>query len=151
MRRAVLLALPLIALLLIVTAAPAMADHCGAKATVRPASGPPGTVFVFRTNLGAASNLTLYRDGEAQRTVFLRGDGFVRYDIATGRGDLGSWLARAAVHGHDHCRGEATFTVVGAPDTSAAPPAPSPIAAVVLLVAGLIGFGLGALQVRVRR
>jgi hypothetical protein len=143
MRRASLLALPSFVLLLLVAAAPAVADHCGAKATVKPASGPPSTVFVFRTNLGAASDLTLSRNGVAERTVFLRGDGFVRYDITTAAGDQGTWRARAEVRGHEQCVGEANFTVIEAPDTSTLPGPPSPFVPSVLVLAGAIGLTLG--------
>jgi hypothetical protein len=66
------------------------ADHCGAAATVTPSSGPPGTTFVFRTNLGAPSMLRLYRDGTLVRSAALDGDGPVRFAIRTGAGDSGT-------------------------------------------------------------
>lgn len=52
------LLLPLVALLAIAPT-PVLADHCGAGATIAPSSGPPGTTFVFKTNLGAPSDLHL--------------------------------------------------------------------------------------------
>ena len=64
--------------------APASADHCGADATVSPASGPPGTTFVFRTNLGAPSELQVFRNERLVKVVPLDGQAFVRYRIRTG-------------------------------------------------------------------
>lgn len=110
---------PVIALLAI-SPTPALADHCGASATVSPSSGPPGTDFVFKTNLGAPSDLHLYRDGTLVRSVFLNDSDFVSYAIETGPGDAGSWRARAEVRGQTECAAEATF-MVGTPDTSTAP------------------------------
>ncbi len=95
------------------------ADHCGGVATISPSWGPPGTTFVFRTNLGAASDLSLYQDGRLVRTVYLRGSGFVRYAIRTTEADRGRWRARAEVRGHPECAAQATFTVGGAPETDA--------------------------------
>lgn len=98
--------------------APASADHCGAEATVSPASGPPGTTFVFRTNLGAPSELEVFRNERLVKVVPLDGDAFVRYRIRTGPGDAGAWRAHAAVVGRPDCVAEASFSVVGPPDTA---------------------------------
>lgn len=118
------LLLPLL-VVLAVAPSPVLADHCGAGATITPRSGPPGTTFVFRTNLGAPTDLHLYHDGTLVRSVFLDDSDFVRYAIKTGAGDAGSWRARAEARGFPDCAAEATFTVVGTPDTSTDPP-PSP-------------------------
>jgi hypothetical protein len=132
--------LPLLAMLaLAVGPAPALADHCGADATVTPASGPAGTTFVFSTDLGAPSDLSLYREGTLVRSVPLEAVGPVHYEIRTGAGDAGSWRARAVVRGSPACAAEASFTVVGTPDTSTdAPPAPRPLPWLLVLVAGAI-------------
>jgi hypothetical protein len=119
LRRLALL-VPVIALLAIAPT-PALADHCGAAATITPSSGPPGTHFVFETNLGAPSDLHLYRDSTLVRSVFLDDSDVVSYAIETGSGDAGSWRARAEVRGQTGCAAEATFTVVGTPDTSTEP------------------------------
>lgn len=99
-------------------AVPASADHCGADATVSPVSGPPGTTFVFRTNLGAPSQLQVFRDERLMKVISLDGHGFVRYRIRTGPGDAGTWRAHAAVVGRPDCVAEASFSVVGPPDTA---------------------------------
>ena len=119
LRRLALL-VPVIALLAIAPT-PALADHCGAAATITPSSGPPGTDFVFKTNLGAPSDLHLYRDSTLVRSVFLDDSDFVSFTIETGSGDAGSWRARAELRGQTECAAEATFTVVGTPDTSTEP------------------------------
>ncbi len=98
----------------------ASADHCGGAATISRSWGPPGTTFVFRTNLGASSDLSLYQDGRLVRTVYLPGNGFVRYAIRTSEADRGRWRARAEVRGHPECAAQASFTVSGAPETDAA-------------------------------
>lgn len=110
----------IVSLLVLGLASPpaAMADVCGASATIEPSSGPPGTTFMFRTNQGAPTNLYVYRDGKLVRTAKLAGDGFVFYQIRTSSGDAGQWRARAAVQGHEECYGEATFRVTNMPDTS---------------------------------
>ncbi|HEX5589688.1 MAG TPA: hypothetical protein VFX65_05310 [Candidatus Limnocylindrales bacterium] len=107
-----------IALLVLWLPGPALADHCGADATISPPTGPPGTTFVFRTNLGAPSDLRVYRNGRLVRDVYLAGDGFVRYRIRTVAGDTGDWRARAEVRGSPECAAEVSFTVIGPPDTS---------------------------------
>ncbi len=114
------LLLPLIVLLAIAPT-PVLADHCGAAATIMPSSGPPGTDFVFKTNLGAPSDLHLYRDGKLVRSVFLDDSDFVSYAIKTGPGDAGAWRARAEVRGFPDCAAEAAFTIVGTPETSTEP------------------------------
>jgi hypothetical protein len=130
----------LVLLALLLAPASAMADHCGAAATVTPASGPAGTEFVFETNLGAPSDLRLYRNGAEIRSAFLDDADFVTYVIATGPGDLGTWLARAEVRGDEECSAEATFIVAGPPDTSTAathaPPGAPPLLFVVLAGVG---------------
>lgn len=107
-------------LLAVSLAQPATADHCGYDATISPASGPAGTTFVFRTWLGATSDLRIYRDDVLVREVELR-QGAERYRIRTGPGDEGHWRARAEVQGRPDCAAEATFTVTGLPDTSTDP------------------------------
>jgi hypothetical protein len=138
-------ALALFALLLI---APShvLADHCGATGTITPSHGPPGTIFVFRTNLGAPSDLSLYRNGSPVRSVTLPGDGFVRYAIRTESGDEGTWRARAVVRGSPDCAAEVTFAVGGPPDTATASdrllpkqPGGAPVS-LILVAAGLAAF-----------
>ncbi len=104
-------------------AAPAstFADHCGAGATITPPSGPPGTTFVFSTNLGASSDLRVYRNEvQVQQAVF-EGTGAITYAILTSPGDSGQWRVRAEVRGQADCAADASFLVVGAPDTSTEP------------------------------
>ena len=98
------------------------ADHCGAGATISPSWGPPGTTFVFRTNVGAPSDLRLYHDGRLVRTVYLSGTRSVRYAIRTTEADRGRWRARAEVRGSPECAAQASFAVGGAPETDAAAP-----------------------------
>jgi hypothetical protein len=95
---------------------PVAADHCGAAATVLPASGPAGGAFVFRTNLGAQSDLRFYRNEQLVGEVFLAGDGFVEFAIQTHRGQDGEWRAQAQVRGRPDCAAEASFTVLPAGD-----------------------------------
>ena len=83
------------------------ADHCGSLATVSPSWGPPGTTFVFKTNLGSPSDLYLYRNGHLVKTDYLPGHGFIRYPITTKSGDLGSWRVRGEVRGTPNCAAEA--------------------------------------------
>jgi hypothetical protein len=120
------------------------ADHCGGAATVEPASGPIGTTFVFRTSLGATTNLYLYRGGTLVRTDTLAGDGSVTYRVRTGPGDAGRWRIRAAVQGGETCYGEARFRVTAIPDTSTAPAqpagAPWPLAGLAALAGVLLGL-----------
>jgi hypothetical protein len=140
--RRLVLVLSLLAVLALMPA-PVLADHCGADATVTPASGPAGTTFVFSTDLGAPSELSLYRDGTLVRSVSLDASGPVRYEIRTGTGDAGSWRARAEVRGSPGCAAEATFTVVGTPDTSTdAPPDSRPALWLAVLLAGAIASAL---------
>lgn len=142
-RRALLA--PMAALLLtIAVPMSVLADHCGGAATITPASGRPGTTFVFRTNLGAASDLRVYRNEDLVREVFLEGDGYVRYDIKTAAGDAGSWRARAEVRGQTECAAEVSFIVSGTPETSTSDPPISPTApaGLVALAAGVAAFGL---------
>jgi hypothetical protein len=106
------------ALLVLGVPAVVSADHCGAVGSITPVSGPPGTTFVFRTNLGAPSDLRIHRNERLVREVYLAGDADVRYRIRTGPGDAGTWRARAEVRGFPDCITELTFVVVGAPDTS---------------------------------
>jgi hypothetical protein len=96
-------------------APPATADHCGATATVVPPTGPIGTTFVFKTDLGAASVLRLFQNGEPVEEVSFPGNGFIEYQIDTHPGDAGSWRARAEVLGSPQCIAEAHFTVAGLP------------------------------------
>lgn len=123
---------------------PVHADHCGADATIEPTSGPPGTVFVFETNLGAPSTLRLFRDGRLVDRVAFDDGGPIEYEIATRSGDAGDWYAIAQVRGNSECDAEASFTVLGTPDTSTidVPTAPSrPV--FLALAAGLVGLVLG--------
>ena len=121
-----------------------LADHCGAGATITPSSGPSGTTFVFETNLGAPSDIHLYRDGELVRSVFLDDDNFATYAIETRPSEAGSWLARAEVRGQTECAAEATFTVIGTPDTStASDQSPQGLPWVLALLAGAIALAVG--------
>lgn len=130
-----------IAVLVLGGPAKVSADHCGAVGSITPASGPPGTTFVFRTNLGAPSDLRIYRNERLVREVFLAGDADVRYRIRTGPGDAGTWRARAEVRGFPDCIMELTFVVVGAPDTSTRPiPTSSIPGGVWIAVASLVAF-----------
>ena len=132
----------------------ASADHCGADATVSPASGPPGTTFVFRTNLGAPSELQVFRDEQLVKAVPLDGQAFVRYRIRTGPGDTGTWRAHAAVVGRPDCVAEASFSVVGPPDTAtvASPrAAPTQGRAAWMTVGGAAAFLLVIGRLRIRR
>jgi hypothetical protein len=130
-------------LLALAVPSPVTADHCGAAATIAPISGPPGTTFVFRTNLGAPSDLRVYRNGLVKE-AFLEGDGDVRYDIATASRDAGQWRARAEVRGQTDCAAEAAFTVLGTPNTSAAnaPPSSPGFSLLITIAAGVAAFGL---------
>ncbi len=125
--------------------APVLADHCGAGANVSPPSGPPGTTFVFSTNLGARSDLYLYRNGHLVATVVLDNDDFVSYRIKTGPGDAGEWRARAEVRGQTECAAEASFTVLSAPDTSTTPEPVTGLGGRLLvgIAASLAGLSLG--------
>jgi hypothetical protein len=121
------------------------ADHCGALATVSPSWGPPGTTFVFKTNLGSPSDLYLYRNDHLVKAHFLPGNGSIRYPITTKSGDLGSWRARAEVRGTPICAAEARFTVGFAPETDIEPAAAAvdggvPPWSVLAVAAGLAGF-----------
>ena len=122
----------------------ASADHCGADATVSPASGPPGTTFVFRTNLGAPSELQVFRDERLVKVVSLDDHGFVRYRIRTGPGDAGTWRAHAAVVGRPDCVAEVSFSVVSPPDTATLASTGAPLreagAATLIAVAGWVAF-----------
>lgn len=91
----------------------AYADMCGGSASVAPDHGPPGTTFVFSTNVGAPSDLTLYHDGAWAGSEFLPGSGDVSYSIHSTTADIGHWRARAAVFNHPECFGEAEFDVDG--------------------------------------
>jgi hypothetical protein len=137
----------LLGVLSLMAPAGVLADHCGADATITPPSGPAGATLVFETNLGAPSDLRLYRNGRLIRTVFLTSSDFVRYEILTKAGDAGAWRARAEVRGKPACFAEATFNVLGTPDTSTVPlqPGPPPIAA------ALAAIGTVAIGLRIRR
>src|SRR5690349_6561367 len=95
-----------------------LADHCGGSATVEPSTGPVGTTFVFRTNLGGPTTIEVYHDGTLERTDTLHGNGPVTYRIRTDEGDDGRWQVRAVVQGQEECAGHARFRVTGLPDTS---------------------------------
>jgi hypothetical protein len=133
--------------LLLLAPSPVLADHCGSSATITPVVGQPGTTFVFRTNLGTPSELDLYRNGALIRSVALSGSGDVRYSIQTGPGDAGAWRARAEARDNADCAAEATFKVVGAPDTSTDPKPRGDAPAWIILVA----IGLGPLFVGLSR
>jgi hypothetical protein len=123
---------------------PAAADHCGAGASVSPSSGPPGTTFVFTANLGASSDLRVYRNDDLVKKVFIPGSGDIRYDIETATGDSGEWRVRAELRGRTDCAAEASFTVLGSPDTSIAiEPPSSPVSLLLIsVVAGIAALGL---------
>jgi len=116
------------------------ADHCGGIATVEPASGPPGTTFIFRTNQGGPTNVYLYHDGTLVRTDTLEGDGSVTYRIHTEAGDEGPWRVRAAVQGQEGCAGTARFRVTSLPDTASPPIGPGGWTEAVALLAGAISL-----------
>ena len=140
---------PLAALLLpLAIPSAASADHCGADTTITPSSGPPGATFVFRTNLGAPSDLRVYRNDTLVKQAFLEDDRPVRYDIETAAGDLGNWRARAEVRGRTECAAEGTFTVLGTPDTSTASErSSSPGSWLLIMVASaVVAFGLALRQ-----
>ena len=150
-----LAAAALTSIVLLSQPAPASADHCGADATVSPQSGPPGTTFVFRTNLGAPSKLEVFRNERLVKVVSLDGNGFVRYRIRTGPGDAGTWRAHAAVDGRPDCVAEASFSVVGPPDTAMAASPRAPLAeggaGPWIAVAGTAAFLLAIGRPRSRR
>jgi hypothetical protein len=107
---------------------------------------------VFETNLGAPSDLHLYRDGKRMRSVFLDDDDFVTYAIETRAGDSGTWRARAEVRGHTECAAEATFTVVGTPDTSTASESSRrSVPWVLVLIAGAAAWAVAFRRLRVSR
>jgi hypothetical protein len=131
-------------LLALIGPSSALADHCGAEATVTPTSGPQGTTFVFQTNLGAPSDLRMYQDESLVIEVPFDGDGPIRYEVTAEAGSVGTWLARAEVRGQTECAAEATFMVTGPPDTSTAiePARPFVPATLVAMLAGIAAFGL---------
>jgi len=141
-RRRAIAALGSLAVVLALAApAQVLADHCGADATVTPPSGPVGTTFVFATNLGEPSDLSVYRDGSLVAEASIPDSGSFTYPIPTGPVDAGSWRVHAQLHSSPECAADATFTVLGSPDTSTASPTPSPgwLGPLVLL-AGALGF-----------
>lgn len=89
----------------------ALADRCGGPASVTPERGPPGTRFVFETNVGAPSDLRLFRDGTVVASVALEGSGLVRYSFVPTAADIGHWYAQAVVRSNPACFGEAEFDV----------------------------------------
>lgn len=148
----VLLVLALLAMVGMASPSSVIADHCGADATISPQAGPPGTTFVFTTDLGAPSDLRLFRDERPIKTVFLAGDGFVTFQIVTGRNDSGRWRARAEVRGSPDCVAEAFFVVLEAPDTSTSPSAGRLLAGALIVGAGILAFTLALVrQVHRRR
>jgi hypothetical protein len=119
-----------------------------------PASAAAGSTFVFETNLGAPSDLSLYRNGRLVRTVHLAESGAVRYEIATRASDAGAWRAHAEVRGQPQCSADATFTVLGLPDTATAPlPSPPGLFAglTLLAIAGALAIWLRVLGHQTRR
>src|SRR3989304_7413938 len=78
-----------------------IADRCGAGANVTPASGPPGTTFVFSTNLGASSELRIYRNEVQVQQAVSEGTGAITYAIQTAPGDSGQWRGPSGVGGGD--------------------------------------------------
>jgi hypothetical protein len=134
------LAIASVAILVLAFPRPSLADHCGGIASVEPSAGPAGTTFVFRTNLGAATNVYLYHDGELVRTDARSGTGSVTYRIRTGPGDEGRWRVRAAVQGHEECSSHARFRVTGPPDTSTPGRSPGGWTSGLALLAGGIAF-----------
>jgi hypothetical protein len=133
----------LFALVALAAPSPTTADMCGGTAAVEPASGEAGTVFVFDGNVGAPSDLWLFRNDQSAGHVFLAGDGFVRYAIQTQPGDGGEWRAHAAVRGSPECGAEALFTVVEAPEQAATTDMlPWLALPLILVVAGVTGLAL---------
>jgi hypothetical protein len=135
--------------------APASADMCGGVSSVTPTAGPIGTTFVFRTNLGAPSDLYLYQEGVLRRTASLDGSGYVSYRLRTGPGDGGHWIARAETRGFSECFTESAFTVTDAPDTSTIgsvvpPPGGGGVQAFLLMLAAISGLIVGLVRTRRR-
>ena len=124
--RAFLLAV-VTALLVLAVPAAVQADRCGGRATVDPESGPPGTAFVFRTNVGASSDLTLTKNGEVVGVVPLNGSGDVSFTYTSQPGDEGEWVATALVRSAPDCGAEARFTVTGLASPALGGTAASPI------------------------
>ncbi len=124
----------------------ASADSCGSDATITPASGPPGTTFVFRTNLGEPSDIYVYRNGHLVKTDFDPGNADIRYEVTANA--PGRWRVRAELRSSPQCAAEATFVVVGTPDTATAGPIEGgstsgwPLAVLVSLIAGAIACGV---------
>lgn len=104
------------------SATPVLADHCGATGIIEPATGRPGTTFLFTSNLGTIGDLYLYKDGMQVRSLVLDGN---TYRIHTRPGDAGAWRVRVVAQRNQLCESAAMFTVLGAPDTATAPIAPS--------------------------
>jgi hypothetical protein len=115
-----------------------LGHHCEAIANVTPELGPPGTTFRFETNLGATSDLYLFKDDVLVRSEYLDDSDFVSHPISTGPGDSGTWRARAEVRGRPECWAEAGFTV----GTSSLLPGILAGAALVLVTLAIVGVGL---------
>ena len=141
----------LIALLTFTQSGHVYADHCGGAASVDPISGPAGTAFVFRTNVGAPSDLSIFHDGRPVRQAYLPRSGDVSYVIRTSQGDDGTWRIRAAVRGHEVCYAEATFTVGGLPETSTLSTRSPSAKTDVFVVGGLGGLAFALTLRRWRR
>ena len=124
------------------------ADHCGGFATVEPDSGPPGTTFVFTGDVGAASDLRLFRNAEPIGHASFDGEGRVRYEIETQSGDGGQWRVRIEVRGSPDCAAEATFTVADVPASPADSGVPQWVVPPAILAVGLVGLTLNRLRRR---
>jgi hypothetical protein len=116
------------------------ADHCGGTATVEPESGPSGTTFVFTGDVGAASNLRVFRNDQPIGSASFAGEGLVRYEIETQSGDGGLWRVRLEARGSPDCGTEATFTVVDVPDTSVRSGMPLWVVVPAILAIDLVGI-----------
>lgn len=106
-------------LLLLATVAPAVQAAASAcTLSVTPASGPPGTQFVFSGQGYTPTTLTLTRDGKPPRTLPLNLGGADPFTIpfVAADGDVGRWKVVASVEGSS-CAGTAAIKVT-LPSTS---------------------------------
>lgn len=134
-----------IAILSLVGASPVAADGCYGWATISPASGAPGTTFVFRTGLGMAGDdttLRIYRNGQRVKTVVLTANSIQRYAIKTTAADAGRWSAIAS--NNPECHTPWMHFTVGLPETAtAARTIDSAFSLAILALAALVGGWAG--------
>jgi hypothetical protein len=108
--------------------------------TVKPASGPPGTEFVFSGSGYSPTELRLTRDGAAPRVVPLSPAGAdpFQFSIVAGDADVGKWKA-VAVDAAKNCEGTATIRIVLPGTSTLAESAPADKTPVLAAFAGLAG------------